>query len=87
LPPRSIPWQAAYDTTRPGLVSDPGSAALSYWTDNGGYYDGDYWNQPVVANQTAPAAAVMRQLLATWGADTGLPFASAQLDPYWYMHT
>ncbi|XP_062516980.1 uncharacterized protein LOC134192275 [Corticium candelabrum] len=71
--------RARYGTTRISPEFDPTNTKLGYWTDNGAYYDGSYWQQ----NPTAVAQDVLvdvKMLLDTMG----VPISYIQLDPWWY---
>lgn len=70
--------QAAYGTAagRPPPSEDVLSHKLSYWTDNGAYYDCSWWGAWAPGKPTAND--VLRNLSA-WHAQAGFPFASYQV--------
>ena len=64
--------------------ADPGLWKLSYWTDNGGYYDEGFWSRfGPPANASNTAVDVLLRLQAYHRA-AGIPVATYQLDPWFY---
>lgn len=84
--------QRLYNTSRLSLANDPGSAYVSLWTDQGAFYDWDYFAQPAVLNSSAtPAAAVLNSLYSSWASKcvsgaACAPPATIQLDPWFYIN-
>lgn len=72
--------RAVYNTTRFTPASDMGVTALSYWSDNGQVYDGDYWEQ----QGCLETAGEVFTGLQSWYGQHGVPVQSYQLDPYWF---
>jgi hypothetical protein len=78
--------QRRYNTSK---IPDPASTGLSYWTDNGAYYDW-YAYEPDVTSKGVPEdiLVALSQTFknGTYGSST-LPVRSYMLDAYWYYNT
>lgn len=70
--------QGAYKTAagRPPAQEDVLSHKLSYWTDNGAYYDCNWWGAWAPGKPTANDVFAN---LTAWHAQAGFPFASYQV--------
>lgn len=72
--------RALDQTRRFAAEDDVGVSSLSMWTDNGGVYDGDFWDMPGNAGTGGVLFSKWKNALAT----QGVPAKSLQLDPYWF---
>lgn len=72
--------RAIHNTTRFQPQDDVGVSMLSYWSDNGQIYDGDYWTQ---GDTPGTGGGVFLALAASFN-NASVPVQSYQLDPYWF---
>jgi hypothetical protein len=73
--------RAAHKTAKMPKALDPYRNALTYWTDNGGYYFAGYWQLFFNASHNTPQAKLAE--LARYHRSLGLSVGSYQLDPWW----
>jgi hypothetical protein len=72
--------RAAAHTTRFPPEADVGVSLISYWSDNGAAFDGDYWNK--IENQ-GKGGQIFSSLYDVFS-ESNLHVKSLQLDPFWF---
>ena len=70
-------------TQRVAKSNDPLRRTVSYWTDNGAYYEDDHWGPRGFFNSANHTPEIIFNGLKNYHAEVGAKVGTYQLDPWW----